>query len=179
MPGLMTAEELFEWVNGKRGELVRGEFIEMSPTDGTHGRLTNRISVVVGGFIINQDLGEAFGAETGFILSRDPDTVRAPDFAFIAKERLSQIGEFDRYLPIPPDLAVEVISPNDRWVDVEAKVYDYLRAGVRMVWLFDPTTQTVHVYEGFSRVKVLTTEDELDGGEVVPGFRMPVREFFK
>jgi len=179
MSELITAEEFIEVCNGQPSELVKGEFIAMSPGGGTHGKFTLRIGRIVADFVDEHDLGEVFGAETGFILFRNPDTVRAPDFAFIATERLHLIAEvFDEFLPIAPDLVVEIVSPHDRWTEIEAKVNDYLRAGVRLVWVMNPSTKTIHVYHGFSQVKVLTSDDTLDGADVLPGFSISVASIF-
>lgn len=178
MSDLMTAEELFQLDNGEPCELVKGEFRTMSPAGGRHGKLAIRISYLVTVFVHEKALGEVFAAETGFILARNPDTVRAPDFAFIAKERMHLIKELDEYIAIPPDLAVEVISPNDRWMRIEEKVTDYLQAGVRLVWVVNPSTQTIHVYRSMADVTVLSLADQLDGGDVLPGFAVPVEQIF-
>lgn len=174
----MTAEELFEWVNGRRGELIKGEFIEMSPSGGTHGKLSSKIARILGNFIEENNLGESFGAETGFVLFWNPDTVRAPDFAYIAKERLPQIKEFDKFISIPPDLAVEIISPNDRWPDVEDKIADYFAAGVKLVWIINPKPQTVQVYRSPSQSSLLSGSDVLQGDNILPGFSIPVERIF-
>ncbi len=178
MPNLMTAEELLQLGDDRPGELIAGEFIPMSPAGGRHGKYAILIGRIVGDYVEDHELGEIFGAETGFIISHNPDTVRAPDFAFIAKERLALISEFDEFLAIPPDLAVEIVSPNDRWTRIEEKVQDYLRAGVRLVWVINPKTKTIHVYQSFSEVAVLTLEDQLEGGEVLPGFSVAVGSIF-
>ncbi|MFQ5638899.1 MAG: Uma2 family endonuclease [bacterium] len=179
MPNLMTAEELFEMGNSQRCELIKGEYIAMSPSGGTHGRLTNKMGRIIGNFIEEKNLGEGFGAETGFILSRNPDTVRAPDFAFIAKERLTLIDEFDQFLSIAPDLAVEVVSPGDLWTKIEKKIKDFLHAGVRLIWVINRSNKTIHVYHGFSDVRVLTESDHLTGEDVLPGFSIPVKRIFE
>ena len=178
MTNLITAEELLQRGNDQRGELVRGEFIPMNWENGTHGRLTLRIARIVMDNVTKHDSGESFGAGTGFITTRNPDTVRAPDFAFIAKERLPLISDLDEFISIAPDLAVEVVSPNDRWTRIEEKVQEYLRAGVRLIWVIDPTTKTIHVYQGFSDVTLLTVADQLGGGEVLSGFAAPVARIF-
>ena len=178
MQKLMTAEELFEWVNGKRGELIKGEFVEMSPGGGTHGNLAIKFGRILANYVYDNNLGEAFGAETGFILSRDPDTVRAPDFAFIAKDRLPLIKEFDKFISIPPDLAVEILSPNDHWPDVEDKIADYFAAGVGLVWIVKPKSQSVHAYRSLSQISLLNGSDLLEGDHILPGFSIPVEQIF-
>src|SRR5262245_1160367 len=112
MKYLITAEELLQRGNNQRGELIKGEFIPMSPAGGTHGKYAIRIGTIVNEYVEDHNLGESYGAETGFIISRNPDTVRAPDFAFVSKERLPLISDLDEFLPIAPDLAVEVVSPH-------------------------------------------------------------------
>lgn len=174
----MTAKELLEFGDNSTCELIAGEFIPKRPAGGAHGRLASRINRIVGDYVEKHALGETFGAETGFIVAHNPDTVRAPDFAFITQERLALIGDFDEFIPIAPDLAVEVVSPHDRWTKIEEKVQDYLRAGTRLVWVLNPKTKTIHVYHGFASVVVLTSKGQLEGGEVLPGFAAAVAYLF-
>lgn len=175
---VMTAEEFLQLGDNGIGELIAGEFVSMSPAGGAHGRLASRVNRIVGDFVEKHALGETFGAETGFIITHNPDTVRAPDFAFIAAERLSLIGDFDEFVPIAPDLAVEVVSPHDRWTKLEEKVQDYLRAGTRLVWVLNPKTKTIHVYQSLQSVVVLTSNGQLEGGDVLPGFSVAVAALF-
>ena len=123
-------------------------------------------------------LGLCCSTGTGFILERDPDIVRAPDAAFVASGRIPETGVPVGYWPFAPDLAVEVVSPSDRLADVHAKIVDYLAAGTRLVWLVEPETRMVHVYRSTRQVDVLGTDDALDGGDVLPGFRTPVQHLF-
>src|SRR5262249_55226604 len=130
---LMTAEELLELPDdGWRYELVRGVLRRMPPPGARHEAVAARIMRRVGGFVEVHGLGEPFGAP-GFKLEHDPDVVRAPDFAFIAARRLGQSEVPNGYLEIPPDLLVEVISPNDKASDVQEKIEEWLRFGVRVV----------------------------------------------
>jgi Uma2 family endonuclease len=116
-------------------------------------------------------------AETGFQIARDPDTVRAPDVGFVLSER--EPGEpVKGYFPGPPDLAVEVLSPDDRASEVLAKVRDWLAAGCRRVWVVDPRTRTVSVYRSPSEIVVLSESDTLTDEELLPGFHLPVGEIF-
>lgn len=122
-------------------------------------------------------MGGVYAAETGFILSRSPDTVRAPDAAFVVSERLADqpaTGFFEG----APDLAIEVISPSETVDDVESKVIDFLEAGTQLVWLIYPRTQTVTVYRSLTDIEILTIEDKLDGGVLLPGFSVPLKEIF-
>ena len=104
----------------------------------------------------------------------DPDTVRSPDASFISRERLDEIGETDGYWPGAPDLAVEVISPNDRYTDVEAKVSEWLEAGTRMVIVVNPRRRSVRVHRSPTEIDDLVEGDAIEGGDVVPGWSMPI-----
>jgi Uma2 family endonuclease len=123
-------------------------------------------------------LGTVYAAETGFQLAQDPDTVRTPDVAFVSRQRLEVVGEIEGYWPGAPDLAVEVISPSDRYTDGEDKVVEWLEAGSRMVIVVNPRQRSVTVYHSRTDVVRLTEEDALDGGDVVPGWQLPIKEVF-
>jgi Uma2 family endonuclease len=175
----MTAEELIELPSDDyKYELVEGELIRMAPTGGEHGVLTVRLGRLLDEYIEAHDLGIVCGAETGFVLRRTPDTVRAPDVSFVAKERIPTTGVPKTYWPFAPDLAVEVVSPSDRFDEVQTKVAEYLTAGTRLVWVVDPATRTVFVYRSPRNVRALGEEDEIEGEDVVPGFRCPIKQMF-
>jgi len=175
---LLTAEELF-WIpdNGRRTELMKGELLEMPPAGGRHGSRAMRLGVRLGAYVLDNQLGEVFAAETGFILAREPDTVRAPDVAFVSQNRLPAPIP-DGYLELTPDLAVEVVSPNDTRREVRDKVNEWLDAGVRMVWVVDAKRKIVTEYLAKGEINVFGESDMLDGGDVVPGFSLQVREIF-
>ena len=124
------------------------------------------------------NLGTVYAAETGFQLAQDPDTVRALDVAFVSRQRLVAVEEVEGYWPGAPDVAVEVISPSDRYTDVEDKVVEWLEAGSRMVIVVNPRQRLVTVYHSRTDIVMLTEEDTLDGGEVVPGWQLPLKEVF-
>jgi len=149
----------------------------MSPAGFEHGRIVASITVPLGSFVKENALGVITGAETGFQIAHDPDTVRAPDVGFIRAERVSSTPTLG-FFQGAPDLAVEVLSPTDRAGDMLAKVQDWLRAGSRAVWVIDPANQTVSVYDDRNQTVTLNTSDELTGGEVLSGFRIPVAEIF-
>lgn len=130
-------------------------------------------------YVQEHQLGECYGAETGFILARDPDVVLAPDLAFISRDRVPTGADEVSFLEIAPELVVEVISPSDRSRDVIAKAHEYLEAGVALIWLIDPEDQVVTVYEPESRPHTLTVDDTLDGGEVLPGFSLQLAQLFR
>lgn len=176
---LLSAEELLQLSTpGRRYELVKGELFEMAPAGASHGSVAMRIGIALGAHVTSNNLGEVFAAETGFILRRDPDTVRAPDAAFVSKERLPE-GELPPgFLELAPDLAVEVISPNDRSREVREKAEDWVRAGTRLVWVIDPTNRSATVYDSSRDVQELSEEDDLDGGDVIPGFSCRVKDLF-
>jgi Uma2 family endonuclease len=176
---LLTAEELFRLSStGRRYELVKGELFEMPPAGGRHGSVAMRIGTLLGSHVRASQLGEVFAAETGFILRRSPDTVRAPDASFVSKERLPA-GELPvGFLEMAPDLAVEVVSPGDSARDVLEKVEEWLGAGVRLVWIIYPATRSVTAYHSLEDFRELSERDSLDGAEVVPGFTCRIRDLF-
>lgn len=175
---LVTAEELFKMGDIGRCELVRGEIVQISPAKYIHGKIAMEIGSLLNDYVKKNKLGVVCAAETGFIVSRNPDTIRAPDAMFISNERLSQQFEPDFFLPFAPDLAVEVISPSDRWVEVEEKLDEYFRSGVRLAWVIEPKTKKIHVYKSPTEVRILSETDSLNGEDVVPGFAIPVSELF-
>jgi Uma2 family endonuclease len=176
----MTAEELFRMPDdGYRYELIKGELRRMTPSGGEHGEITINITVPLGQHIRTNGLGKVYAAETGFILAFDPDTVRAPDVAFLGNARAGQIALDAAYLLGAPDLAVEVVSPNDLYTEVHEKVIEWLDAGTSMVIVVDPRKRTATVYRSKSDVRILSEADTLDGADVVPGWSLPVRAIFE
>jgi Uma2 family endonuclease len=171
----MTVEDLIKLADlpGKR-ELVDGEIIDMGGSKPRQGRIASRIVIRLGQWAEATGLGEVYG-ETFFQIG---ENVRVPDVAFVAAERIPEEGEPDGPWPFAPDVAVEVISPSNDYEALMAKVIEYLEAGVRQVWLASPTAQTISVYRSLTDVKVYGLGDEIDGGEVLPGFRCPVADFF-
>lgn len=177
-PQLVTAEQLLERsAELPRCELIRGALKMMSPAGGRHGDLAFALGLQIGTYVNEHHLGKLYAAETGFLLERDPDSVRAPDIAFIAAYRADQANT-PGYIPIPPDLAVEVNSPGDRAGDVAAKVQWWLTHGTKLVWVVDPKPQTVTAYHPGGSAHVYAAQDTLDGGDVLPGFAMPLASLF-
>jgi Uma2 family endonuclease len=136
------------------------------------------ISTPLDQYVRAHRLGTVYAAETGFQLASDPDMVRAPDGAFVRRERAEAVGAGAGYWPGAPDLTVEVISPNDIYAEVEEKIFDWLSAGTRMVIVVNPRRRVVTVYRSLTDIVVLTERDTLDGDDVVSGWTMPVAEIF-
>lgn len=175
----MTADELLAMPkDGIRRELVAGEIHEMSPGGHEHGLIADNISAPLSMHARAHRLGRVSSSDTGFRLATDPDTVRCPDVGFVRRERLEQTGRTKGAFPGAPDLAVEVISPTDRYSDVVTKVGAYLDAGTQMVILVDPQNRSVSVFAADGQRADLTEDDVLDGGDVVPGWALPVRDIF-
>ncbi len=177
----LTAEELLRLPTGmgERYELVLGELKIMSPAGSRHGRVTSRINSLLEQAVRRGRLGASFGVETGFVLSRNPDTVRAPAAAFVAAARLPAGDLPDGYFRGAPDLAVEVISPSEAAADIQRKVTEYFAAGARLVWVIYPDMRQVVVWRSARASVALAGDDSLDGGELVPGFSCPVAELFE
>jgi Uma2 family endonuclease len=176
---LVTAEELLRMPDdGYRYELVRGELRKMAPAGHLHGRIAINVTTPLDRHVRAHTLGTVYAAQTGFKLASNPDVVRAPDVAFIRRERVEEVGDVEGYWPGAPDLAVEVISPSDTYAEVQEKVFDWIEAGTQMVILVMPRQRTVTVYRSLADIIMLTEHDTLDGGDVVPGWKIPVRELF-
>lgn len=176
---LMTADELLALPRGEfLYELVDGELKKTSPAGHKHGRITMRLAVPLGLFVEKKKLGEVYSSDTGFKLTSDPDTVLAPDVAFVSKQRIREVGEAPGYWPGPPDLAMEVNSPSNTLREIKDKVADWLKFGTRLVWVVSLKLRNVTVYKSLTDVSILTENDTLEGGEVVPGFQISVAKIF-
>jgi Uma2 family endonuclease len=178
---LVTADELLALPSGmgKRYELVAGELLVMSAAGLQHGVIAANIAALLGSYIRQPKIGRAFGAETGFLLARNPDTVRAPDFAFISADHLPKTNPTEAFWPGPPDLAVEVLSPGDTSGEVDEKIEEWLKAGCRAVWIVNPKLQTVTIYHSPTNVQIITAGNTLVGDRVLPGFSCAVDEVFR
>jgi Uma2 family endonuclease len=172
---LMTAEDLMaNPVPGKCTELVAGHMLVHEPPGYRHGDVAARLLLAIGMHVTANALGRVLAAETGFTLFRAPDTVRAPDVAFIRAERVPTTPLLG-YPEFAPDLAVEVLSPSDRAGKVLATAGDWIDAGTRMVWVVDPERRLARVYRADGSVALAQSEDSLHGEDVLPGLRIPIR----
>jgi Uma2 family endonuclease len=175
----ITADELLGMPDdGYRYELVKGELRKMAPTGDEHGDITMELAALLHRHVKENRLGKIYAAETGFKLESNPDTVRAPDVAFVRIETVQQTGRLPGYRSGSPDLVVEVLSPSDRVTSVEGKVAQWLEGGARMVWVVSPRLHTVTVYRSLTDIVTLTENDKLDGADVVPGFQINIAEIF-
>lgn len=171
---LMTADELLHLrLPDKRTELVRGRLVVREPAGSRHGLVAMALGAELAFHVRRTAAGGVFAAETGFKLTTNPDTVRAPDVAFVARERLPAAVTAG-YPALAPDLAVEVLSPDDRPGEVLAKVADWLSAGTRLVWVIDPARRLARVYRHDGSEAVVTVDGALDGEDLLPGFSCPL-----
>ncbi|HEX7998423.1 MAG TPA: Uma2 family endonuclease [Pyrinomonadaceae bacterium] len=175
----VTAEELLKMPkDGFRYELVKGELKKMSPAGFEHGAVGMTLAMLLAQYVKANNLGVVCLAETGFKIASDPDTVLAPDAAFVRRERLPASGLPKAFWPGAPDLAVEVVSPGDTAKEVAGKVEQWLAAGASAVWVVNPKRLTVTIHRPQIEALTLSEADELDGQDVAPGFRCRVSEIF-
>ncbi len=173
---LLTVEEFWELYADRPCELVRGEVIEAPLKGYSHGSVSSRVGSKLGDFADGHQLGDVVGAETGFRLS--PNTLRAPDAAFISNARLATITEANKFLPFAPDLAVEVVSPADTATEIQDKVNLFLEAGTRLVWVLYPDLRQVVVHRVNRTSQTISHDGVLDGEDVLPGLRLPLSDLF-
>lgn len=175
-PSMMTARELFRLpgVNSKHAELIAGVLRVGEPSGSQSSWVSLRIAMFLGVYVMEHDLGELTSEAGGYILKHNPDTVRAPDVAFVKRARLPVSGFTPYFFDGAPDLAVEVLSLSDRPKAVRAKVSDYLETGTQLIWVVDPQRRVVIVHRPGAAPEVVTEHGTLDGEGVVPGFRLAV-----
>lgn len=180
----ITADELLvmphrdEHGNDCRLELIRGELKVVSPSKPLHGILCARIAAALSNFVEPRELGLIFGAETGCLVEHDPDSVLGVDAAYVSRERLESIENFEKFMPFAPDLAVEVLSPSNTVSEMDEKIAMYFAAGSRSVWVVNPKRRTVAVYTSPFDVRILGERDTLGGGDVLPGFALGLSNLF-
>lgn len=175
---LLTIDE-FERLadNGSQMELVRGQVVREPPAGFEHSAIGVGVGAILRQFVQEKALGKVVGADAGFVLFDEPPTVRAPDVAFVAQDRLT--FDTSRFAPLAPDLAVEIVSPSNTVSEIHQKVMDYLDAGTRVVWVMDPGSRSVTVYRSRDDVRWVTGDQELDAEPVLPGLRLRLSELFE
>jgi Uma2 family endonuclease len=177
---LVTAEELCQMPepsDGSRYELLEGELVEMTPAGGKHGACCAALCSALRQYVKQHGAGHVASNDTGVFTEKDPDTVLAPDLAYWSRDRLPEMPE--GFVEIPPDLAVEVVSPGDSQSYVHRKVLHYLDHSVSLVWVVDPKTRTLTVYRSRHDASILGEAEEITGGDVLPGFSCRIAEFFE
>ncbi len=166
-----SAEDLLRFrAPGKTAELVRGVLVVGEPPSTRHGGRAARLARLLGNFVHDRGLGEVFAQDTGFRIQHAPDTVRAPDVAFVRREHLARIPD-EGYADLAPDLVAEILSPTDRPGEILEKVGQWLSAGVRLVWVLDPMNRLARVYRADGTVSHVAADEALDGEDVLPGLR--------
>ena len=175
---LMTATDLLTLrLDHKSTELVRGRLIVREPPSTYHGRVQSTLNLLVASYVRTNALGVVFGQDTGFKIASDPDTVRAPDLAFVDRARAGQIPPRG-YAAMAPDLVAEILSPDDRPGEVLAKVGEWLDAGVRLVWVIDPERRVATAYHASGDVATVASDASVSGEPVLPGFSFRLAELF-
>ncbi len=172
-----NAEELMN-LSG-RHELLKGVICEMSPPGEKHGVTASKIGYIIGKYVYENKLGVTTAAETGYKLSSNPDTVRAPDMAFKSNERIAKGGIIEGYSTVMPELVVEVNSPQDSYGRVLKKVNEWFSSGVMGVIVVDPYEKNVILYESPEHYRMFEYNDILDLGEILPGFTCRVSDIFE
>lgn len=176
----MTAEELLRLPRGQyRYELINGELKTMSLTSHKHGRIAMRIAVPLAEFVWKHKLGDAYAAETGFLLTANPDTVLGPDAAFVTETRAREFRDTKGYWPGAPDLAVEVISPSESGPKVRTKVSQWIGYGAKQVWIVDPKHETVTIHRPLTESVKFELHQTLEADDLLPGFRIAVADIFR
>ena len=178
LSSLLTGEDLARQDGLGRGELLKGVFIKMPPPGAEHGRIESRIGAYLLNFVEAHDLGEVFVGETGIYTSRNPDTVRGMDVAYISFERLKH-NQSPTYIDVAPELIVEVLSPHNRWSDIYNKVAEYFDIGTDMVWIVDPQRHELFVYRSLDDILRLTKSGTVTGQDVLPGFELSLAKLFR
>jgi len=161
----------------RRHELEEGWLVSEPLPSLRHDRVRRQLERILEAHVAKRRLGEVFG-EAGFVLARNPDTVRGPDLSFVTRERLLGI-DYGRFFDGAPDLAIEILSPSNRPYQVRAKVADYLAAGCRLVWVVDPDRRCVTTYRTLLFPQIFGADDAIDGMDLLPELTIPVASIFE
>lgn len=178
-PKLVTAEELQELsANGFYGELVRGELVELMRPGYRHNKIMGLVTFVLMSFVLPRSLGTVLPGDLGVLVEREPDTVRAPDVAFYSSAAVELDEDIPGYAELPPDLAVEIRSPNDSLPDMERRARMWLDYGVPLVWVLIPESRTLDIYRPNAEAVSLTAEGAVSGEDILPEFSCRVGDLF-
>jgi len=174
---ILTVEEYAHLVepDDVRSELVRGKLVREPRPGARHGWVQPRLARLLARHVEEMGLGGAVFTDVGIVLSRDPPTVRGPDVAYVSQPRLPEVLD-DAFLEVVPDLVVEVVSPSNRTGETQEKVAEYLDTGARLVWVVDPGAGIATVYRSLQDAEVVRAQGVLDGGDVLPGLRIPLSD---
>ena len=177
---LLSGDELLELGNIGPCELIEGRIVPMSPTGFSHGHFENNFANQLTASVIPNRLGKVVVGEVGIYTQRNPDTVRAADVAFISNERFAKQKRPSGFLEVAPELVVEILSPDDRWQEVNQKLREYFAVGVKLVWVADPAAKTVYAYRSLTNLRIFAEADTLTADDdVLPGFSVPVASLFE
>jgi Uma2 family endonuclease len=175
---LMTVEEFAQLPNdGKKYELVEGVLVEVCRPKPIHGKIQARLTRYLDAYVDEHKLGMVTN-ESGYITHRNPDSLRGPDVAFISTERLGQ-HDLTAYVPTAPDLVIEIVSEFDTPATVDTKVNEYLAAGAKLIWVVYPDAKRVGAYDDDGHYKGFDVNGVLDGGDVVPNFKLALKDIFR
>ncbi len=174
----VTPDDLIKLSQDGRYELIEGVIYKMAPAGEEHGFVALNIGTIINNFVRKKRLGITTGAETGYKLASDPDTVKSPDVAFKSNNRLAEKGLSKGYSTVMPELVIEVNSPFDSYTKILKKIQDWLKARVLEVWVVEPEDSSIVIYDSSGNHKILEKKDEIEGGEILPGFKCKVSEFF-
>lgn len=173
----ITGEQLAAMGNIGRCELIAGQIVTYHPNYWVHGKCTATLAFYLHSFILEHNIGNILIGGVGIYIRRNPDTIRAADVLYISHERMAQV-QSQSFLDVAPELVVEVLSPDDRWLEVQQKIIDYFQAGVTQVWMAAPAHQTVSVYRSHSDVTMFNAGDTLISQDMLPGFSITVNLLF-
>lgn len=175
---LVTGEELFESGNTETLELVKGRLVHMPPTGYLHGLIEVKFSRILSLYVEKNKMGHVMGGEVGIYIQRNPDTVRAADVLYISKQRLSQCRT-KSYLDVAPELVAEILSPGDRWYDINDKIDEYFSIGVKSVWIIAPKREQVTIYHSPTKAVRYSANEKISDKDILPGFEINVSDLFE
>ena len=184
LEGNMTAEEFFDSPYAHGFELVKGRIVSKGggkfevnmPAGAKHGAVIDELETRISYFVRENKLGKVFAAETGFILAEG--TVRGIDISFVGNEKITEFGIPDKFFPVAPDLAIEVISPGNTFDEIQDKIEEYIIAGTKLVWIVYPKQKMIHIYRQNNLIKILRENDTLEGEDILPNFQVKLSEIF-